>query len=55
MTTDEIRQALEGRKIKVIAKEIGLHPNVLYNIMHGRTNPSYKTAQKISAWVKSRK
>ena len=49
MSMDEIKSALEDRKLNVVAKAIGVHPNTLSELKNGRlTNPRYSTLEALS-------
>jgi transcriptional regulator with XRE-family HTH domain len=51
MTLEQIRQALQDRKLTVIADATGLHYNTVIAIKRGeQINPSYETLQKLAAY-----
>jgi hypothetical protein len=52
MTIDQIRQALQDRKLAVVSDATGLHYNTIYKIKSGtNTNPSYETMRVLSAYL----
>lgn len=52
MTIDEIKAALEDRKLSVVAEKTGLHYNVLYSLVSGRVkSPSYETVRRIQKYL----
>lgn len=51
MTLDEIRERLADMNIRAVARSSGVHYNALYRLIKGGTNPSYKTVQKIIAYL----
>src|SRR5690625_328527 len=52
MTLDEIRVALQDRRLSTIARATGLHYNVLYSFASGKVkNPSYETVRKIHDYL----
>lgn len=55
MTLDQIKQALEDRRLSIVSEATGLHYNTLKNIRDGKNgNPSIKTLNKISAYLEQR-
>jgi DNA-binding Xre family transcriptional regulator len=55
MTLDQIKQALEDRRLNIVSEATGLHYNTLKNIRDGKNeNPSIKTLNKISAYLEQR-
>lgn len=51
LTLDEIKELLQDRNIQKVANNAGVHPNVLYRIKNGASNPSYETVKKISDYL----
>ena len=52
MTLEEIRVALQDRRLSTIARATGLHYNVLYSFASGKVeNPSYETVRKIHDYL----
>lgn len=52
MTIDEIRAALQDRRLTVIAAQTGLHYNTISAIKRGdQTNPQYDTMIKLSTYL----
>jgi transcriptional regulator with XRE-family HTH domain len=52
MTIDEIRAALQDRRLTVIAAQTGLHYNTVSAIKRGeQTNPQYDTLIKLSTYL----
>lgn len=47
MTLDEVRKQLKDRNLLAVAKEVKLHPNCVYRLAKGKTNPRYETVQKL--------
>lgn len=44
---DLIREKLADRNLQVVARGADLHPNSLYRIRNGASNPKYKTVQRL--------
>jgi transcriptional regulator with XRE-family HTH domain len=52
MTIDEIRTALQDRRLTVIAAQTGLHYNTISAIKRGeQINPQYDTMIKLSTYL----
>jgi transcriptional regulator with XRE-family HTH domain len=52
MTIDEIRLALQDRRLTTIAQATGLHYNTVIAIKRGdQLNPSYDTLSRLSAYL----
>lgn len=48
---EKIKEVLEYANIQKVAKGTGLHPNVIYRIKNGKTNPKYETVKKINDYL----
>jgi predicted transcriptional regulator len=48
---DKLRQMLADMNIQAVARGAGVHPNVLYRIMAGATNPRYETVQRVMNYL----
>ncbi len=53
LTLDEIKKRLEPMNLQRVAKETGLHPNVLYRISAGGEGARYETVKRISDWLEA--
>lgn len=52
LTVEEIAVALKDRRIPLLAKATGLHPNTIYAIRDGRvTRPAHKTVKALSDYL----
>jgi DNA-binding phage protein len=52
MTLEQIRDGLRDRKLKMVAKETGLHYHTLLRIAQDKdTNPTIDTVQRISDYL----
>lgn len=51
MTLEEIQEALRDRRVNVVARETGIHPNTVMNIRDGKTDPIYSNVQKLSEYL----
>ena len=52
---DKLRQMLDDMNLQSVARGAGVHPNALYRLMAGGTNPRYKTVQLVLAYLKRHK
>lgn len=50
MSTDELRERLSDRVIKVVAERIGISAMTLYRIQKGEREPRLKTLVKLSEY-----
>lgn len=48
---DKLRQMLADMNLQAVARGAGVHPNVLYRIMAGASNPRYETVQRIMQYL----
>jgi len=48
---EKLRQMLADMNIQAVARGAGVHPNVLYRIMAGATNPRYETVQRVMNYL----
>ena len=48
---DKLRQMLADMNIQAVARGAGVHPNALYRIMAGATNPRYETVQRVMNYL----
>jgi hypothetical protein len=52
LTIEQIINALEDRKLRVVARETGLHYHTLRRIKHGETrDPSFSTVKLLSDYL----
>jgi len=54
MTLEQIKTMLADRNIRAVSKSAGVHPNAVYRLMNGSTNPRYDTVQKLIAYLQGR-
>jgi hypothetical protein len=50
MSIDEIKRNLRERKIVAVAKAVNLHPNCLYRIANGISNPRKETIEVLTQY-----
>jgi DNA-binding phage protein len=50
---EKIRKMLEDRNLQVVAREAGVHPNALYRLKDGKSQPKYETVLKLIAYFES--
>jgi predicted transcriptional regulator len=48
---EKLRQMLADMNLQAVARGAGVHPNVLYRIMAGGTNPRYETVQRVMNYL----
>jgi len=48
---NEIRSDLKDRNLQAVARQIRMHPNVLYSFMSGGNQPRYETILKIESYL----
>jgi predicted transcriptional regulator len=41
---------LADRNLQVVAREAGVHPNALYRLKEGKTEPKYETVRRLLAY-----
>ena len=52
MTLDQIRAALSDRKIPVVAKAVGVHPNTLRTILKDpESNPTHRVMKALADYL----
>ena len=52
MTPDEIRAALQDRRIDAVAAATGIHRNTIAQLRSGKnTNPTWETMRKLSEYL----
>lgn len=52
MTLEEIKKALQDRRINIVAEETGLHYNTIRNIRDGKNkNPTYFVVTALSNYL----
>lgn len=51
---DKLRQMLADMNIQAVARGSGIHPNVIYRIMAGTTNPRYETVRRLVKYLTNR-
>ena len=54
MTLEQIKTMLADRNIRAVSKAAGVHPNAVYRLMNGSTNPKYDTVQKLIAYLQGK-
>lgn len=55
MTIQEIREALQDRRIPVVAQETGIHHNTIAKIRDGgTTDPSHRVVEALRAYLEKR-
>lgn len=51
MSLDEIKKALKDRQLKAVARAISVHPNCLYRLVNGITEPRKSTLEKVQRYL----
>lgn len=52
MTLEQIRSALADRKVSVVAKAVGIHPNTLRTIIKDpEANPTHRVMKALSDYL----
>jgi len=51
LTIEEIKAKLKDRRVSVVAASIGVSTMAIYNIINGKTMPSYDTLVKLSNYL----
>ena len=55
MTLEQVRLALEDRRIVLVSRATGLHYNTIKDVRDGISlNPRHKTVQKLSAYLEGK-
>lgn len=52
---EKLRQMLSDMNIQAVARGSGVHPNALYRIMTGSSNPKYETVQRVMNYLITKK
>jgi transcriptional regulator with XRE-family HTH domain len=53
MTLEEIRRALQDRRLSMVARATGVHHNTLANIRDGKaSNPTYRVMHALSEYLR---
>ena len=52
---EKLRKLLADRNIQAVARGAGVHPNSLYRLMSGSTNPRYETVRRVMAYLMRQK
>jgi transcriptional regulator with XRE-family HTH domain len=47
---EKLRAMLADRNLQVVAREAGVHPNALYRLKEGKTEPKYETVRRLLAY-----
>jgi DNA-binding phage protein len=48
---EKLRQMLADMNIQAVARGAGVHPNALYRLMAGSSNPKYETVQRVMNYL----
>lgn len=48
---EELKRILADRNLQAVAKGAGIHPNALYRLMAGKSDPRYSTVKRIMAYL----
>lgn len=51
MTLEDIRIALQDRKISVVARATSVHPNTIRSIVKNRANPTHRVIKALSDYL----
>lgn len=51
MTLDEIRAALQDRKISVVARATAIHPNTIRSIIKDQANPTHRVVKALADYL----
>jgi len=53
MTLDQIKQALQDRRLSMVARATGVHVNTLANIRDGRAlNPTWRVMESLTRYLR---
>lgn len=55
LTLEEIKKRLMPMNLQYVARETGVHANVLYKIQRGHQNPKYETVKRLSDWMEGQR
>jgi len=47
---NEIKAKLEGKKIAIVAKDVGLTRQAIYQVLAGKAMPSYDMLEKLTSY-----
>ena len=51
LTLEQIRKRVETMNIYRVAEKAGVHPNALYSLVNGKSDPKYSTVKKVSDYL----
>jgi predicted transcriptional regulator len=51
ISIEELRAALADRNILAVARETGIHSNVIYRLRAGISNPRYETFRRLVDYI----
>lgn len=51
LNLDQIKTKLKPMNIQHVARETGIHANIIYRIMRDQKGASYETVKKLSDWL----
>lgn len=51
LTLEQIRDRLESMNLYRVAAKAGIHPNALYSLVNGKSDPKYSTVKKVSDYL----
>ena len=54
LTVEQIKNWLEGRSLRRIARLAGIHPATMYRFMQDDSSPLYETVKALSDYITSR-
>jgi DNA-binding phage protein len=49
---DRLKRMLADRNLRAVARGAGIHPNALYRLMSGASQPKYETVRKVLDYLK---
>lgn len=53
LTLDQIRKRAESMNLYKLAEKAGVHPNALYSLINGKSDPKYSTVKKVSDYLEN--
>jgi hypothetical protein len=54
MTLDEIREALQDRRLSIVGRRTGLHPSTIAKVRDKVGQPTYDTVKRLAAYFAER-
>lgn len=52
LTLEQIREQMRDRRVRHVAKAIGVHHQTIYNLLSQGANPKHETMRKLSDYLR---